>query len=299
MDKLSDIRDYIPKNVWDAIKSLYDGERINEIRFRLMSPVLITVENRTFHLKDRHGNVVIGDKVVFDYIVNKLSGGSLYSVNENIKQGFVTLPGGHRVGVCGSAVCDEGGIRHIKNVSSLCFRVCREIVGCSEEIIEEVNCGSKVYNTLIASPPGCGKTTLLRDLCRVLGSGYAKCGIKCIGVADERSEIASINKGVACFDVGDATFICDGYAKTYAMNLMLRTMSPDVIVCDEIGSKEDFNAVRACLKCGVNIIATAHATDFNDLSDRFGEDIRCFEKIIFLKNRGEVFKVCRRSRGDY
>ena len=299
MSVLSDIRDYIPKDIWELIKNDSNISYVSEIRFRLMYPVLFTSGMQTYYLKDCHGKNVIADKNTFDYILNRLTGGSLYSVNENIKQGFVTLPGGHRVGMCGTAVCDENGIKHIKDISALCFRICREIKGCGHTVINEVTCGSKIYNTLIVSPPGCGKTTLLRDLCRILSNGEASCGIKRIGIADERSEIAATCKGVSKFDIGNACFVCDGYSKKSAMNLMLRTMSPDIIVCDEIGTTEDFDSVKNCLKSGVTVIATAHATDLDDLNSKFGKEVKCFEKIIFLKDRGSVFKICRRCRGDY
>lgn len=299
MDELSGLYSYLPPRVAACIKDNADVCSIAEIRFCLNKPILIGSEDTTGYLTDKFGAKIIADRDMFDMIINKLTGGSMYSVNENIKNGFVTVNGGHRVGICGTAVMEDGRIKHVKSVSALCFRVCRQINGSAAALVQEAVNGTKVFNTLIASPPGCGKTTLLRDLCRMISGGETSCGIKRVGIADERSEIAAMYGGVPRFDIGDASFVCDAYPKSYAMNLMLRSLSPQVIATDEIGSSEDFTAVRDALKSGVSVVATAHGSDLPDIISRFGSEIRSFDKIVFLKHKGKILKVYRRCSGDY
>lgn len=299
LDVLSGLYSYLPQRVLSRVKENPNIDNITEIRFCLNKPSMISYGDVTEYLTDKSGGRIIADKDVFDYIVNKLTGGSMYSVNENIKNGFVTINGGHRVGICGTAVMEEGRVKHVKAVSALCFRVCRQVSGSALALSQEAVNGKHVLNTLIVSPPGCGKTTLLRDLCRIIASGEASCGIRRVGIADERGEIAAMYHGEPRFDIGDAAFVCDGYPKAYAMKLMLRSLSPEVIATDEIGSADDFAAVRDSLKSGVSVIATAHASDISDLIARFGAEVKSFDKIVFLKNKGRILKVHRRCNGDY
>ncbi len=272
---------------------------ISEIRFGLDKPVLISNGVTTAFFTDEQGKKIISGREMFDYMLEKLTGGSLYSVNNNIKEGFVTVKGGHRVGLCGTAVLQNGSISHIKNISGLCFRISREVKGCALSLINELKENGSLCSILIASPPGCGKTTIIRDLCRIIANGELSLGIKNVGLADERGEIACINDGCPSFDVGAGTFVCDGYTKSQAMMIMLRCMAPDVLICDEIGDKKDFEAVNMALKSGVSVIATAHAGDINDLTQKFGSEVKYFDKIVFLMSKGKIKKIYRRSKGDY
>jgi stage III sporulation protein AA len=295
---IDEIAVYLPQRIYECVCQIPNFEEISEIRFSLDKPALVSYGGHTAVIKSKNMPLVT-DKAVFDFIISKLTGGSMYSVNESIKNGFVTIDGGHRVGICGTAVIDDGNIKHVKNISSLCFRICRQIKGCADGIASEIIEKGRINNVLIASPPGCGKTTLLRDICRIIGGGSSGIDIKRVGIADERGEIAALNNGVARFDVGVASFVCDSYPKAYAMKLMLRSMSPDVLVTDEIGSIEDFVAVKDSLKSGVSVIATAHATDIYDIKTRFGNEIKSFDKIIFLKGKGRIASVYRRVNNDY
>lgn len=299
LDSMSDISPYIHSDIvrsLTAYKSLCD---ITEIRLAINKPVIVSQRGCIHFLRDMSGEVVISDKASFMYTVNKLCGGSLYSISESLKKGFVTIEGGHRVGICGSAVMTGAAIENIKDISALCFRICREIKGCAKDIYKDI-CREKIFpSCIIASPPGYGKTTVLRDLCRLIATGSAANPPRKVGIADERCEIAAMYGGVSNFELGDCTFVCSGYPKTDAMLLMLRSMSPDVIVTDEIGADEEFRAAQQIKKCGVSVIASVHAFDLEDIIFRFGSNIKSFDCIFFIQDKKTGHTLYRRCNGDY
>lgn len=302
-DVLNAIAPYLPRTVTDSLaNSTETSEKLCEVRITVEKPVMADFMGKPVFLRDcTNGRRLIADLNDLKTVTDSVTHGSLYSVNETIKKGFVTIPGGHRIGFCGTAVADASQVRHIKDISSVCLRISRSVKNCAADIKDELCAKGCVYNVLIASPPGCGKTTVLRETCRMLADGLLSCGIQKVGIADERSEIAAVYRSVPQLDVGCAAFVCDGYKKSDAMQMMLRAMSPSVIATDEIGSAEDFEAVKAALKSGVSVIATAHANTLEDLLHKYGaENIHiCFEKIIFLKGKGRTDKIYRRENNDY
>lgn len=302
-DILDGIAPYLPKAVIDSLTNTAGcSEKLCEVRITAEKPIMADFMGRLEFLRDcTNGKRLVAEMNDVKKVTDSVTHGSLYSVNETIKKGFVTIPGGHRIGFCGTAVADAAGVRHIKDISSVCLRVSRSVRDCAAGIKDELCEKDRVYNVLIASPPGCGKTTVLRDVCRMLADGELSCGIQKVGIADERSEIAAVYKSVPQLDVGCGAFVCDGYKKSDAMQMMLRAMSPRVMVTDEIGSEEDFEAVKSALKSGVSVIATAHANTLNDLLYKYGkENIRnCFEKVVFLKGKGITDKIYRRDNDDY
>ncbi len=203
--------------------------------------------------------------------VELVTGSSLYAVEDELRQGFVTVPGGHRVGLSGRVVIDGGTVRTMKYLSGVNFRISREVHGAADRVLPWLVHGSRAaYNTLIISPPRCGKTTLLRDLVRQLSSGVPRLGFAglTVGVVDERSEIAGCYRGVPQLDVGPRTDVLDGCPKADGMMMLLRAFSPDVIATDEIGRREDVVALEEMLNAGVKILATAHAATLKDLQGR-------------------------------
>ncbi len=200
----------------------------------------------------------------------------MYAVREEIRNGFVTVEGGHRVGLCGSAVMTGNSISYVKNVSGLNYRFAREITTAAAEIEEHV----RDKNTLIISPPGCGKTTILRDLIRRISDS----GIK-VSVIDERREIAGMYDGVPSFDIGANTDVLCGAPKAEGIMMMLRSMSPEVIAVDELADEAEMEAVKKAYASGVRVIATMHGSGRARISIRGAEEL--FDCIITLgKSRG-------------
>ncbi len=299
MSFLADVLPYLHSDIAKQISAYSHSNYITEIRISLFRPVLVTNRERVCILEDSFGLPLVADNVRFSYTVSAITAGSAYSVEQTLRQGFVTIRGGHRVGVCGTAVADNGKIKTVKDISSLCFRVSREIVGCSEDLCRELVGDRGVLNTLIASPPGYGKTTMLRDICRILASGKGIVPIKRVGIADERGEIAAMNNGVSPFDLGYGCFVCTGHQKSCAFTSMLRAMSPDVLVSDEVGTDEDFRTIARAVNCGVSVITSIHAFDICDLKRRFGGELKLFDIVVFLMNKNSRFNLYRRDKGDY
>ena len=263
-----------------------------EIRLRSNKPLALKIGQETQML---------------DYIVNqqeilqafeRVCENSVYSYRRQICDGYITIRGGNRVGIVGSAVIDNGQIININYISSLNFRIARQEIGCSNRIIEDIidMKNNSIYNTLIVSPPGCGKTTLLRDIVRNISNGINVIGFKgkTVGVVDERGEIAAMYKGIPQNDIGVRTDVVDNMPKPEAMRMLVRSMAPDVIACDEIGSLDDVKAIDYAMCSGVKGIFTAHGKDVEEISKNpelsklLNKHV--FERIILLnpKKRGDA-----------
>ena len=230
--------------------------------------------------------------------VERISQYSLYALEEELRMGYITLPGGHRVGIVGKAVVDGGLLRTIRPISGLNIRISRAVKGCGDSILPKI-LDTSVYrklphNTMIISPPGCGKTTLLRDIIRQLSDVT---GLT-IGVVDERSEIGGSYKGVAQNDVGIRTDLLDGCPKAEGMILLLRAMAPDVIAVDELGGEKDVLAVENVSNAGVRLLCTVHGYDVEDIRQkptlRTLLDKEIFKRFVVLKapgREGEVYDI--------
>lgn len=272
-------------------------ETAEEIRLRADKPLIIQQ-----HLKEWFvsGNGSLNEFCIDPYLVDQselfktieiMSENSIYAYQDEIKNGFITLKGGHRVGIAGKVVLDGNTIKNIKNISGLNIRISREIPGCSDHVINYVlNKKGGIYNTLIISPPQCGKTTILRDLARKISDGISEIGFKGmkVGIVDERSEIAACYKGVPQNNVGIRTDVMDGCPKSLGMCMMIRSMSPQVIITDEIGGMGDKESILSVINAGVKIIATAHGYNLTEMKSRREViglmEERVFERFIVLNN---------------
>lgn len=209
-------------------------------------------------------------------LLETLTDHSLYAVEEELRRGYVTVAGGHRIGLAGRTVLDSGAVRHLRDITGFNVRIARPRIGCSAKLLPALldRSARTVRHTLILSPPQQGKTTLLRDLARAVSSGEWNdptargWGGRKVGIVDERSEIAACERGVPTFDLGPRTDVLDACPKAEGMMMLVRSMSPEVVVVDEIGRQEDAEALREALHAGVRVLATAHASDLADVFKR-------------------------------
>ena len=219
-----------------------------------------------------------------------LTGYSVYAFEEEIRQGYFTVEGGHRIGVAGRAVTEGGRVRRLNYISFLNFRVAHECTGCSRELFRRLYGDGQYYHTLLFAPAGCGKTTFLRDLIRLL----SEAGLR-VGVADERSELAACHHGVPQHDLGVRTDVMDGCPKAKAMGMLLRSMTPQILAADEIGMEEDVFAIRAAAGSGCKVVASAHGGSLAELKRNpvlctLWEERR-FERYVRLEKTGRSFGV--------
>lgn len=302
VDEFYKVIDHLDSELKDILKNIDKKliSKIEEIRLRVGRPLMIYAEGNDLYV-DKNGKTYIEDPGVTNaYIVrldniNKtfqiVSNYSIYSIQEELKQGFVTIKGGHRIGLIGKGIYNGDRLSSIKNISSINIRISREIIGASKEVMKYIVKDYKdIYNTLLVSPPKCGKTTILRDAIRNISNGMDKYRIKGlkVGVVDERSEIAGMYNGQPQNDLGNRTDILDACYKYDGMMILLRSMSPDVIATDEIGHEMDIKAIYQAMKSGVKVISTAHGDSLEDIKDKLNlKDIiqnKVFERIIVLDN---------------
>ena len=278
-----EILKYFPMELRNAILLSDDINLLNvcEIRIRVNRPVILKGKDEECIVK-KNGEFYMVKKEVLGRIFESICGNSVYAFEEEISNGFITVYGGHRVGIVGKPLYKDGKIYSIKDISGLNFRIAREIKGAADNIISKLKVDDEVVNTLIISPPGLGKTTLLRDLVRQLSdSGYN------ISLVDERSEIAGCFLGIPQNDIGLRTDVMDGVSKSDGIKMMVRSMRPDFIATDEIGTDEDAEAIEYAINSGVRILATAHGNKVEDLYK--SNKMRCllegdiFKKVILMK----------------
>ena len=283
--------------------------KAEEIRIRVQKPLLIFSRQKEYFIK-QDGSMTqyaecayIVKREDIRCILEKASRYSLYAFSEELKNGFLTIEGGHRIGVVGKAVVENGSIKTIQNISALNIRISHEIKGCSDMVLQYAVKQGSFYHTLLISPPACGKTTLLRDMVRQLSNG--KKGLfmgQTVGVADERGEIAGCYKGIAQNDVGIRTDVLDCCPKAEAMLMLVRSMSPRIIAVDEIGKKEDFVAIESIVNAGVQLLCTVHGNDLEDIKKRMilGDMLKqgVFHTVVVLsvgKKVGEVKTIYNRE----
>jgi len=297
MEDLKSILQYFPNNIKEVIiqnTSIAIREFVEEIRIRLKRPIALKIGQEVMIVQ------YIIEKEEIEEIFERICENSIYSYKNEICEGFITIRGGHRVGITGTAIIEDK-VKNINYISSLNFRIAREKKDSSNNILKDIinKEENNIYNTLIISPPGCGKTTLLRDIIRNISNGIKEFNFmpKVVSVVDERGEIAATYKGVPQNDIGIMTDVMSNIPKSLGMKMLIRSMSPQIIACDEIGGVDDVQSIKIAICSGVKGIFTAHGKNLEEimknteLNELIKENI--IEKIVQLstKEKGTVEKI--------
>ncbi len=301
--QLEEILAVLPRNLRAIISSL-PGDMLvclEEIRVRLNRPLVLVlggcnrfIDRQGVPVEKCHNPYIVSGEDM-DRTLQMVSGSSMYALEEELKNGFVTIPGGHRVGITGRVVMDGGKIKTVKYIAGINIRVSREVPGAAGPVLPHIIRREEgtVLHTMIFSPPGCGKTTVLRDIIRQISSGIPAMGFRGVnvGLVDERSELAGCYRGVPTMDVGINTDVLDGCPKAEGMVMLLRSMAPRVIATDEIGRRDDIYALEEVLNAGVKVIFTVHGSSIEELFAR--------PALNYLFKLGMVEKYIKlgRSRG--
>ena len=298
-----EILEALPLNIREIIMNIpkTQGAAMEEIRLRINRPLMIYANNEDIHL-DPRGEIVKDRAKSYMVTATDISKAfqlitdySIYALEEEIRNGFITIKGGHRVGICGRVVLNGNKIKTIKDISGLNIRISKQILGVSDGLMGYIITPTKEFlNTLIISPPQSGKTTLLRDIIRNLSNGMRVPifhGYK-VALVDERSEIAGCYQGIPQNDIGYRSDVLDACPKAEGIMMLIRSMSPQIIATDEIGRKEDIEAIEEALHAGIKLITTVHGKDLDEVTRRptLNQLLKqkIFERIIILTNQPRV-----------
>lgn len=273
---MEDILHMLPDSLRAKLKRLppQELERIEEIRLRVARPIEYVGGGTSRFVSEKGGGTEqAGAAFMFTkeegiQLLSRLSHHSLYMMEEEMRRGYITIQGGHRVGISGKVVLEDGRVKLIRDVTSFNIRIARERKGAADKVLPLLMEGRQLKNTLIISPPQCGKTTLLRDLARQISAGTEEVFARKVSIVDERSEIAGCVGGIPQKDVGPRTDVLDACPKAEGMMMMIRSMSPDVLITDEIGRAEDGYALEEAIHAGITVIASVHGRSLKDIMRR-------------------------------
>ncbi|MDD7738967.1 MAG: stage III sporulation protein AA [Fusicatenibacter sp.] len=278
-----------------------DFDKVQEIRLRTGAPLLVVYaakeqfpdETGTMQTDGSRGYVIRAEDIrdTMEYIGNY----SLYAYEEELRQGFLTVQGGHRVGIAGKTILEGERVKGISHISCINVRIAHQLKGCADMVLPYLMDGNEFHHTLIVSAPRCGKTTLLRDIIRQISDGSKEFPGLTVGVVDERSEIAGCYLGVAQNDIGIRTDVLDCCPKAEGMMMLIRSMSPDVVAVDEIGTSEDIHAMESVVNCGCKLLATVHGNSIEDIKQkpllcRLVEE-HVFERYVVLGGQPRIGSV--------
>lgn len=279
----------IPQRIARAIEAQTGLEEAEEIRLRVGRPPQVVFSE---------GDMLIDTGPLSAQeakeLTEKLCRHSVYAHEEELIRGFISFPGGVRIGAVGRPVVSEGKIVRMTEPSCFNIRISREAVGCAEELMRYLTENGRPVSSLIAAPPGGGKTTLLRDVARCFSSGLGALPVK-VAIADERGELAGLSDGAPSFSLGPRTDVLDHAPKAESVRIFVRTMSPQLIITDEIGDPADAEALAEAARCGVAVIASAHASSADELLSRSSlkEALTggVFKRVLMLSRRGNTLRI--------
>lgn len=280
---MCELEQLFPLSIRKKLKAMTWQEGLEEIRIRVGQPMEFLYQKGSRYLCSLEEEKGFGDISEFlqeegrfyvarerdiAEMLNYISNYSLYAYREEMKQGYITVEGGHRIGIAGQTAMEHGRVNGMHHISFLNIRVAHERIGCAKRVLPYLQYQDSVYNTLFLSVPGAGKTTYLRDCIRMISRGSREHpGLK-VCVVDERSEIAACHMGVPQNDVGPRTDVLDGCTKAEGMQMLLRSMSPQVLAVDELGTEKDFCAVEQAVYSGSRVLGTIHAGTVRELTEK-------------------------------
>ena len=286
-----------------------DFSNLYEIRLRIQGPLLLVYKGEEFFLGN-DGKLCREERQAY-YVsardiqesLEHIAGYSLYAYEDEVRQGFLTVQGGHRVGIAGKTILDGDKVKGVKHISYMNVRLAHQVTGCADFVMPYLYQDNRVCHTLIISPPRCGKTTLLRDVIRQISNGFGAHPGQTVGVVDERSESAGCYQGIPQNDLGIRTDVLDCCPKAEGMMMLIRSMSPSVVAVDEIGDYEDIRAIESVIHCGCTLMSTVHGGSIDEIKQKpllqRLMDERVFERYILLakQKRAGVVQAIFDERG--
>lgn len=304
MDKNTDILNYFSHKIRKAINNLKKLElsNLNEINIINGQPIIVKINGQNHFLsykglcKDA-SDALIATKEEIDKSYELITQSSAYAYKRFITDGFLTVGNGHRVGIAGNYITENSNILNVNNINSLCFRVNSDVKTNIDLIFDEICCNNVIYNTIIISPPGCGKTTFLRNIARKISDQSNKRIIKC-AIIDERFEIAACQNGIAQLDIGKTSVVISGLKKNVAIPMVVRSLAPDLIITDEVATLEDTDSIKYAKASGCNIIASTHGENEVNNELKLYNLSSIFDIIVVLNSDngpGTVNKIIRRE----